>query len=90
MESGGEMIAPGGIFDGSAAGGGDCRKLMETFWAVDPFVFSSAVPGGVGSDKFEGLALNEVVRRCCLIRYDADRGSSGLLEIGGPDEPWPC
>ena len=76
--------------DCSAAGGGDCRTLVERFWGADLLLSFSADPGGVGSNKVDGLGLDEGVRRCCLIRYDADRGNSGLLEMGGPDGPWPC
>jgi len=47
----------------------------------------SAVPGGVGSLAGANEAvLTEGVRRC-RVKYDVERGSSGLLaETGGPNE----
>jgi hypothetical protein len=43
----------------------------------------SAVPGGVCSCVGKSATFGGFVRRC-RVRYDADRGSSGLLEAGAP------
>jgi hypothetical protein len=63
-------------------GGGDCRRLADAAKSERSWLSLSAVPGGVGS----WTTSNEVVFtdgvRLCRVKYDVDRGSSGLAETG--------
>jgi len=61
------MIAPLGITRSPVIGGGDCRKLIMLFRSSD-------VASGEGWLARGWLA--DGVRRC-LVRYEADRGSTG-------------
>lgn len=88
VESGGEMTAPDGICESSVTGGGDCLMLLLAGKLLVSLFSLSAVPGGVGSREGSNDAvLTEPVRRCSLVKYDADLGSSGRFETGGPSRP---
>lgn len=84
VDSGGERTAPDGIRASSVIGGGDCLRLPFVLRAFESSFSLSAVPGGVGSSVVEAkdVVLTDCVRRC-RVRYEVDRGSSGLLEDDG-------
>lgn len=79
------MTAPRGI-SSLHDGKGDCRILLPG--SVKPCSLEkseSAVPGGVGSQgsavEADGALFTDDVRRC-RVKYEADRGSSGLGDVG--------
>ena len=81
------MTAPAGMWLSSVTGGGDCLRLVEQAKLLVSFFSSSAVPGGVGSrEGWKDAVFTDVVRRS-RVRYEVDRGNSGLLDTIGPD-PW--
>lgn len=86
------MTAPAGSCESSVTGGGDCRTLPEAVKLLPSSFSLSAVPGGVGS---RGLVANVGVLteavRLCRVRYDVDRGSSGLGDDNvDVDAEWEC
>jgi hypothetical protein len=69
----------------SVTGGGECLRLLEIVKLLVSLSSSSAVPGGVGSrEGWKDAVFTDVVRRC-RVRYEVDRGNSGLLDTVGPD-----
>lgn len=84
------MTAPAGSCESSVTGGGDCLRLPEAVKLLLSSFSLSAVPGGEGSrgPVTNVGVLTEAVLRC-RVRYEVDRGSSGLGDDAVDDE-WEC
>lgn len=84
------MTAPAGTCESSVTGGGDCLRLPEAVKLLPSFLSLSAVPGGVGSRWLVANVgvLTEAVL-LCRVRYEVDRGSSGLGDDDA-DAEWEC
>jgi len=72
-------MAPVGIRRSPVIGGGDCLTLGLV---IIPFK-SSDVDSGDGSDTVRGGAEGAGSVRRFLVKYEADRGSTGLELVDG-------
>ena len=83
------MTAPGGIFESSVTGGGDCRRRPRPTWLASSCL-PSEVAGGVESRVGPKAGTRFDAVRRWRVRYDDERGSSDLLGGGGPHEGGCC